>query len=84
MKDFPQSQDEYNDRYMNTPNKDKDFYEWTECLECGGTVEQHFAGDEGWGICNDCSMIEGNTRTMYECSLCGESSETEECNCYLK
>ncbi len=62
--------------------QDQEFTEISRCLECGGEVEQRFSGDEGWGVCNECGTIEGNTETVFECSLCLEEHEDEECNCY--
>ena len=77
--DHPKSKDYYEEqRFL------QEFTEISRCLECGGEVDQHFSGDEGWGICNDCGTIEGDTETIYQCSLCEEESENEECNCYKK
>lgn len=43
------------------------------CAECGeGVVEQHFAGDEGWGICGECESVEGRTEEGMCCYSCGE------------
>jgi len=68
------------------PPSYQEFREITRCVECGGEVEQKFSGDEGWGFCNDCGIIEGDTITVFECSLClEEQDETKnepECNCY--
>ncbi len=60
------------------------FQEVNLCTDCGGDVVQHFAGDEGWGVCDDCGTVEGDTYTAFECSLCFERSETEKCNCKIK
>lgn len=64
------------------PPIEQQFTEIARCLECGGEVWQEFSGDEGWGICNTCGEIEGDTETIYQCSLCLEESEDQECNCY--
>ena len=36
------------------------------CLECNGVVNQIFAGDEGWGVCEDCGAVEQDTLEMTE------------------
>ena len=42
--------------------------ETTYCAECDGenTVEEVFSGDEGWSVCKECRMIEGDTYTKPE------------------
>lgn len=34
------------------------------CLDCGGEVVQKFSGDEGWGICQECGAVEGDTEEI--------------------
>ena len=36
------------------------------CLECKGEVKQHFHGDEGWGVCEECGMVEGETEEVID------------------
>lgn len=37
------------------------------CLECEqGVVDQHFVGDEGWGVCDECGAVEGETEEVTE------------------
>ncbi len=70
--------------YNRPIKKPQEFTETERCIWCGGEVAQKFSGDEGWGICEECGTVEGDTKTYYECSLCEEESETEECNCNKK
>ncbi len=64
--------------------KGKTFTEVSLCSGCDGVVVQHFAGDEGWGVCDDCGTVEGDTYTVFECSECFEISGEQKCNCKIK
>ena len=49
------------------------------CAECGSdNIGEHFAGDEGWTICEDCRTVEGDDDYVDLCCECGEPCEVEE------
>lgn len=85
MNDFPKSQDEYNERYM-APPPEQTFKTIRYCKKCGSVANWLTTLEfNSWYDC-DCSIIigEDEIEPVYQCSLCLEEHETEECNCYNK
>ena len=90
-KDSPQSQDEFNERYMDNRPDDQEFKEAERCPDCGTILECHpgyetpFGFETGWYWCEGCkSQIVPEDPPTYQCSLCLKENETEECNCYAR
>jgi len=62
--------------------QDQEFKSIEYCDECGEDLPNGLSGSLGLSVCPHCGTIEGNTTTVYQCSLCLEEHEDEECNCY--
>lgn len=58
------------------------FIEVRVCAYCNEIIgSDHFVGNEGWTICEGCSVVEGDTETKFECQDCYSLCSEEKCDC---
>ncbi len=67
---------QWDPKVFDGPHPDQEFKEINYCVECGEILDEF--GDD----CMGCYTISPDVMTFYQCSLCLEESEIEECNCY--
>lgn len=60
------------------PPIDQEFTEIIYCMECGN----QWIDIGGYHWCVTCGAVWPGIETVYQCSLCLEEHEDEECNCY--